>query len=140
MSINQIQKEKFFANGNTLPKCVNDGCQNNVTVRNWGNWSFKSECSRCIRNRKLGIVTEGVTVHKKRYCENHNGHLGFQCPVPKDSWTGFEVALDLDHLDGDHDNNTPENVKTYCKLCHNRKGQENGDHSNKKRSSRVFDK
>ena len=139
-SISQIQKEKFYERGYSLPKCVNHGCKNDVAVRNWSNWSFKSECAKCQNDRKKGIIREGITIHKKNYCENYDGHLGFMCLVPKDSsWEGFEIGcLDLDHLDGNHDNNTPDNVKTYCKLCHNKKSIEQGDCSNKKTSARTF--
>lgn len=140
MSISQTQKNKFYERGYTLPKCVNLGCDNDVAVRNWSNWSFKSECSRCQSDRKNNIIREGITIHKKKYCENVDGHLGFKCPVPnKESWEGFEIGcLDLDHLDGNHDNNTVENVKTYCKLCHAKKSIESGDCSNKKKSARIF--
>ena len=140
MTISETQKNKFYELGNTLPKCVNPGCENYVAVRNWGNWSFKSECSRCQSDRKKGLRREGITIHKKEYCENIDGHLGFKCPVPtKESWKGFEIGcLDLDHIDGDHNNNSIENVKTYCKLCHNKKSVESGDCSNKKKSARIF--
>ncbi len=131
-------KEKFFAEGHTLPTCVNDGCNNNVQVREWKYWSFKSECSTCATARKKGKTVAGVTQHKKDYCENHDGHLGWGCPVHKQQWKGFENSLDLDHLDGDHHNNNPENVKTYCKLCHGRKSLENGDCNSNKSSSRKM--
>lgn len=138
--ISEIQKEKFFERGFELPNCVNDGCNNKVAVRNWSNWSFKTECSRCQNDRKKGTTRDGIIIHKKKYCENIDGHLGFKCPVPTiESWEGFEIGcLDLDHLDGDHNNNNKENVRTYCKLCHNRKSIEQGDCSNKKESARVF--
>jgi hypothetical protein len=140
MSVSDEQRIKFYSRDNKLPKCVNPGCDNNVAVRNWSNWSFKSECSRCQTDRKKGLVREGVTIHKKKYCENIDGHLGFKCPVPtKESWRGFEIGcLDLDHVDGNHDNNSTGNVKTYCKLCHNKKSIESGDCSNKKKSARIF--
>lgn len=139
-SISEIQKQKFFERGNLLPKCVNPGCNNDVAVRNWSNWSFKSECSTCQSDRKKGRIREGVSIHKKNYCENIDGHLGFRCPVPSvESWNGFEIGcLDLDHIDGDHNNNNPENVKTYCKLCHNRKSIETGECSSKKNTARQF--
>ena len=127
-------KEKFFAEGHTLPTCVNDGCDNYVQVREWKYWSFKSECSSCATARKKGINRTGVTKHKKNYCENRDGHLGWTCPVS--TFEGFEASLDLDHLDGDHHNNTPSNVKTYCKLCHGRKSLINGDCNSNKASTR----
>ncbi len=81
-----------------------------------------------------GIDRPGVTRHKKNYCENNDGHLGWTCPVS--TFVGFETSLDLDHLDGDHHNNVPSNVKTYCKLCHGRKSILNGDCNSNKSSSR----
>ena len=140
MSVSNIQKIKYFERGLKLPKCVNRGCDNDVAVRNWSNWSFKSECTRCQNDRKKGIIREGVEIHKKTFCENIDGHLGFKCPVlTKDSWIGFDICcLDLDHIDGNNDNNTPDNVRTYCKLCHNKKSIESGDCSNKKESARKF--
>jgi hypothetical protein len=143
-------KEKFFSEGNQLPICVNDGCDKNVLVREWKNWSFKSECSRCTTARKEKRYNErdgmkyityrgkeiGVTIHKKTYCENIDEKLGFVCPVPRDGWVGFQNSLDLDHLDGNHYNNVPGNVKTFCKLCHGRKSLENGDCNSNKSSAR----
>jgi hypothetical protein len=138
--IPMIQKQKFYDAGHKLPKCINPGCNNDVAVRDWSNWSFKTECSRCQSARKKGIMLEGITIHKKSYCENIDGHLGFTCPVPNiESWRGFEIGcLDLDHVDGNHSNNSTDNVRTYCKLCHNRKSIESGDCSNKKESARTF--
>lgn len=138
-TLSQTMKEKFYAEGYELPKCVNQGCSNKVTVREWKYWSFKSECSGCTNARKKRIERPGITIHKKTYCENHDGHLGFDCPVPHDKWKGFESSLDLDHLDGDHYNNIPENVRTYCKLCHGRKSLENGDCNSNKQSSRKIE-
>lgn len=139
-SINKIQKEKFYRLGYKLPKCVNKGCNNDVAVRNWGNWSFKSECSSCQNMRKKNIIKEGIEIHKKKYCENIDGHLGFRCPVRKEEWKYFQFSLDLDHIDGNHMNNNPSNIKTYCKLCHQRKSLESKDWSSKKSSARKFDK
>jgi len=135
-SLSQQQKVKFFAEGHELPDCVNDGCCNKVTVREWKYWSFKSECSRCTNARKKGKTIPGVNIHKKNYCENHDEQLGFKCPVPRDGWIGFQNSLDLDHLDGDHYNNVPGNVKTFCKLCHGKKSLENGDCNSNKSSAR----
>ena len=137
-SISQQMKAKFFAEGHELPKCVNDGCDSKVLVREWKNWSIKSECSRCANARLKGKTIPGVNIHKKFFCENVDGQLGFSCPVPSDGWDGFYTALDLDHLDGNHYNNVPSNVKTFCKLCHGRKSIENGDCNSNKESGRVI--
>lgn len=153
MEVNAIMKAKFIDDGMEEPNCVNPGCIKNVACRNWGNWSFKSECSTCmkLRKEKRFIVEDnfrffidkkgqktGVIMHKEVFCENLDGHLGFYCVVPHDKWSGFEFALDLDHIDGNHYNNDPANVRTYCKLCHGKKSIQNGDCSNNKSSARNF--
>lgn len=137
------QKRRFFREGNKLPKCVNEGCDKDVIVRDWKYWSFRSECSTCICARRNGKTLEGIVFHKKDYCENIDGGLGFVCPVPKDTWKsnkGFLFCLDLDHLDGDHHNNKVDNIKTFCKLCHARKSFERGDCNSHKGSARKIDR
>ena len=139
LSKGQQAKKEFLDKGNKLPLCVNEGCNNDVVVREWKYWSFKSECGRCINARKKGLKIPGIKIHKKDFCENKDGHLGFLCPVKTNLWKDYLESLDLDHLDGDHMNNTPDNVKTYCKLCHNRKSKETGDWDSNKPSGRDID-
>lgn len=43
---------------------------------------------------------------------------------------------DMDHIDGNHNNNSPDNLITLCKICHTRKGKENNDFDAQKKSSR----
>ncbi len=140
MSIGMEMKEKFYDYGNWLPTCINEGCDNNVSVRNWSTWSFRTECSSCSRCRLKKLkYPVGVIQHKKEYCENIDGHLGFSCPVDPTSWPDFQGALDLEHDDGDHDNNDRNNVKTICKICHMRKSKDNDDFNSYKDSSRNLD-
>jgi len=143
LSKSELAKKEFFDKGNKLPICVNDGCNNDVIVREWKYWSFKSECSRCTQARKNNKKIDGVKIHKKNYCENLNGQLGFKCPVTASTiqesikaWKEYRASLDLDHADGDHLNNNPDNVKTYCKLCHNRKSKNTGVWNSNKPSRR----
>ena len=140
MNNSKIMKDKYFTNNDSLPPCINVGCDNSISVREWKYWSFKSECSRCSTARKSDKVLEGITIHKKKYCENRDGNLGFDCPVPKDFiWNGFESTLDMDHINGDHMDNRILNVKTYCKLCHGRKTIESGDTNRWKKTARVIE-
>ena len=134
-------KQKFFDDGHFLPSCINPNCSRPVMVRDWKNWSIKSECGTCYKARVTGFfgpAMNNITIHKKEFCENIDGRLGWSCPVPAKSWKklGMLNALDLEHLDGDHFNNTPENVDTICKLCHGKKSTINNDFSNKKISAR----
>mgnify|MGYP006112262011 FL=1 len=140
MNISLTMKEKFYKEGNILPFCINKGCSNNIAVREWKNWSFKSECSSCMNARKENRDIPGVIRHKKRYCENNDSRLGFNCPVHPSEWDSFQESLDMDHLDGNHFNNVPENVDTYCKLCHFRKSKEEGDWDRWRDTARIIEK
>jgi len=136
-------KQKFYEEGHTLPTCINEGCSRPVQVRDWKNWSIKSECGTCYKARVTGFfgpAMAGITIHKKEYCENIDGRLGWKCPVPKRAWKHLSMfnSLDLEHIDGNHFNNTPQNVDTICKLCHGKKSLINNDCSNKKDSARKI--
>lgn len=36
----------------------------------------------------------------------------------KDEWNGLPLSLHLDHIDGDHKNNNPNNLRMLCPNCH----------------------
>ena len=103
------------------PTCINIGCDNPCahTGTRW-----RPYCSRCHR-ASYGAATyaEGVTPVKKTYCENEDGRLGFDCTT---TIHGTHV-LELDHIDGNHLNNKPENIMTLCTTCHKHKGYISGD-------------
>ena len=75
ISTNKINLKKWVEQGNTIPICINEGCEKKVSIRHWseGNAilpSLKTECSRCSNARKNNKHIDGVTFHKKNYCEN----------------------------------------------------------------------
>jgi len=120
-------KEQFFAEGKKLPICANIGCNNDINVRDWKNYSFRHQCSNCINRLQNGEPPRvGVTFLKKNYCENRDSRLGFICPVNQD-FDAPNNVLHGDHKDGNHENNTPENLQTLCSVCHAIKGKQSGD-------------
>jgi hypothetical protein len=85
---------------------------------------------------KNKTVRPWVTMVKKNYCENYDGHLGFSCAINADEYENLPSnCYELDHIDGDHFNNVPENVETYDSTCHTRKGKEKGDFNGHKDSN-----
>lgn len=52
--------------------------------------------------------------HRKDYCENKDGRLGFTCTTTI-TWIGM---LDVDHINGKRTDNRPANLQTLCKCCH----------------------
>lgn len=56
--------------------------------------------------------------YRKNYCQNakgkYKGWLGVPCNITEYP----EMFLHVDHLDGNHDNNDPDNLMTLCPTCH----------------------
>ena len=69
-----------------------------------------------------------MTPYKTGSCVNSDSRLGFPCP------TRFELlptwatgTTEVDHINGDRNNNNPDNLQELCPLCHQLKGQQNRD-------------
>lgn len=142
---NAKARRDWESDGNVWPKCINLGCNNDCVVRDWkksGIPSIKTECGKCQKARISGITLPDITFHKKTYCENIDGRLGFVCPVNLDvqGWSGTfpPYLLEMDHIDGGGvvNNNARENVNTFCKLCHGRKGYHNKDFDSSRKNNR----
>ena len=102
-----------------LPKCVIEGCnkpgQHTGHYRKDGTVVYRKLCDahHAIRYNMDG----GYTLHKKDYCENADGRLGFVCTTTiVDS-----CQLDVDHVNNNHNDNNVENLDTLCSCCHNYK-------------------
>mgnify|MGYP001203272338 CR=1 FL=1 len=122
-----LNKERYLAEGNKIPTCVNKGCNNDVVVRDWKYYSFKHMCSNCTNRLQKGEgPRQGVTFYKKNYCENKDERLGFKCPV-NENWSFPNSVLHGDHINGDHEDNRHENLQTLCSICHHLKGLKSGD-------------
>jgi len=78
---------------------------------------YRRICGPC-HFAKHGINGWEYKNHRKDYCENargkHKGWLIVPCCI-----TEFpKKYLTVDHLDGDHENNDPDNLMTLCHTCH----------------------
>ena len=122
-----LNKEKFLQDGKKIPKCSNLGCEKDVIVRDWKNYSFKHVCSDCNKRLQKSLPPrDGVTFTKKNYCENKDSRLGFLCPV-NPTFKFPNSVLHGDHINGNHEDNKAENIQTLCSICHHLKGMESGD-------------
>jgi len=136
-TIAMLNKQRYLEEGNKIPTCANLGCDNDVDVRDWKNYSFRHYCSNCINRLKKGLPPrEGVFFSKKQHCENIDGRLGFVCPVDP-NWEFPNNVLHGDHIDGNHENNVPENIQTLCSICHHMKGLATGDFVSARKGRRL---
>ncbi len=126
----QMKKDNSWL---VVPECINHGCGNKVHTRKInknGTRDIRAECNKCHlggRNRP------GVTPHKKDYCENIDGRLGFKCTA-----TIIDgCQLELDHIDGDRWHNVPKNAQTFCSNCHSIKTKFHGDCKSNKQSKTL---
>ena len=76
-------------------------------------------CSPCRKANRAGRINAGRDLrlkHKKSSCE----HCGFVAL--------HGCQLDVDHIDGNRDNDSPSNFRTLCANCHRLKTHLERDH------------
>lgn len=100
-----------------LVKCPN--CGNDVLKRNnkYCDQNCRDEHVTKISDERyfLGLHLDDYTV-KKAYLR-HNPEICVSCKIgPK--WNGNPLVLQLDHIDGNSDNNMPSNLQLLCPNCH----------------------
>ena len=113
------------------PMCLNPGC--NKPVTHCGT-RWRPFCARCHKaSHNAAILAFGVSSFKTGKCSNHDGHLGFQCALDYDKAPWAIGLTHIDHKDGNHLNNIPNNCDELCAICHSQKGKLSGDFRNQNR-------
>ena len=104
------------------PMCKEEGCGNPADNAGNGRWH-----TRCSMHHKAKYQNKNgyndYRGHKKEYCENLDGRLGYTCTTT----ILIPDQLEVDHIDGDKDNDKPSNFQTLCSCCHRYKTKINGD-------------
>jgi hypothetical protein len=77
-------------------------------------------CDDCIAdsvyNRALSLSELNSDRHRKQFLLRTREHRCEVCNF--NEWMGQTIPLDLDHIDGNPDNNTEENLRLICPNCH----------------------
>jgi len=70
----------------------------------------------------------------KRILIKRNGYKCFKCKLSQ--WLGKPIPLEVHHIDGDSENNMPENLELICLNCHGLTDNFRGKNFGKGRHSR----
>lgn len=99
------------------PNCIRCGLKARYHTKNSdGSVKYwRNICTMCHKNQ--GQTQYKYRINKKTYCET----CGFIAV--------HRVQLDVDHIDGNHKNDTVENLQTICANCHRLKTVMAGDHN-----------
>lgn len=117
-------------------KCKAPGCEKPLTM-----WKGPGEKDYCDEHQRNLVDYGGLATTKKVYsqmresCCSECGFDPAKLPRVKKYENSDPVmfnrlirsAITVDHIDGNHENNEPENLQTLCSNCHNIKTIENGD-------------
>ena len=114
--------ELNYTNASTRPICINTGCDKEAMVATYyknGSVKWRPVCGHC-QQAQTGKYpyAEGVIPFRKNICANKDSRLGFKCPtnfklLPK----GFFVT-EIDHINGNDEDNSKRNIQELCVICH----------------------
>lgn len=114
MIINSCMKTYTCANCNkeniwkrsTQNKYCDNKCQSDHTRK-----------TKTIPRIERGECTNNSRTVLKRYLVQQYGEYCSSCGIDS-FWNGDKLTLQLDHIDGNSDNNFPENLRLLCPNCH----------------------
>ena len=71
-----------------------------------------------VRNGNRGIATRNLSAHIKRYLLAKYKNKCSSCGWDKVNLITQKVPLEIDHIDGDAENNSESNLRLICPNCH----------------------
>ena len=123
-----------------IPNCDKNAHNTNTTLNpryrksKWVAEEFGGDGYVCgTHHQKKYLIGDWIyKIHRKKYCENIDGRLGFKCTT---TIIDPEWQLDTDHINGDPSDNREENLQTFCKCCHAIKTRDSKDYASPGRKS-----
>ena len=102
-------KEHKFKGYSYANKYCNNQCQRDFEYR-----QYIAEWKEGLQEGKCGKLQ--TSRHIKRYILEKQEGKCIECGI--DSWLGFSIQLELDHIDGNSRDNTEKNLRCLCPNCH----------------------
>lgn len=118
--LNRVIKEKRFCVGcgdfldqrHKIKYCSNK-CQFLYRRKEWIDAWKNGE-----KNGSIGINTKNISGFLRHYLHEKFEHKCFVCGWNKTHPITGKVPLEIDHIDGNSENNTEENLRLLCPNCH----------------------
>ena len=112
---------------NYAPECSYPGCNNKVGYHKKytkENGTLGAKWKSCCEFHRTDQKLAMDKFKMKSGCANVDAHYGFKCT----SNITNPGQLDINHIDGNRHNNSPENREVLCKVCHQQVTIDNGHH------------
>ena len=99
---------------------------------------YRKYCS--IKGQNIFQIKEKIKENKasprtlKKYLLEVNGNKCWDCGISE--WNNKSITMDLEHIDGNSDNNTLENLSLLCPNCHSQTPTYKGANKGNGRHSR----
>ena len=121
-------------NCNKIAQNINTALNPKPRKSKWVAEEFGGDGYVCgTHHQKKYLIGDWIyKIHRKKYCENIDGRLGFKCTT---TIIDPEWQLDTDHINGDPSDNREENLQTFCKCCHAIKTRDSKDYASPGRKS-----
>lgn len=71
---------------------------------------------KLVKEPEVGLGTVSNTPTLRRYLMKHRGASCEKCGTS--DWMNAPITLQVDHIDGNSDNNLPVNLRLLCPNCH----------------------
>lgn len=82
---------------------------------NWSEWRVKVKITWNEKYMNTPFDQLGETNRRRRVIEEQH-HCCAKCGISE--WLGSPITLELDHKDGNNENNVRENLEALCPNCH----------------------
>ena len=70
------------------------------------------------KNGNVGISSRIISAHLKKYFMEKYGNRCSQCGWNKKHPVSGKIPLEIDHIDGNAENNLESNIRLLCPNCH----------------------